>query len=187
MCDSEVCMYKNIDNSLAYRVFSGGPLVCIFTKSSNGVPDGMTAAWSCPFDPDVLLLVLDKDHTTSENIRHTKKFVIALPSNEQNHIALALGSVHGRDVGNKLQVKNIQIEKSQKFGLNVMKDALAYFECELQDEKLFSEKGICLSKVVNVYVKEELWNDKDECFNPGFKKTLHHVTGATFCSGGGLV
>lgn len=126
-------MYKNIDKTLAYRVFSGGPLVCIFTKSSKDVPDGMTAAWSCPFDPDVLLLVLDKAHTTSENIRHTKKFVVVLPSEDQKKIALDLGSVHGRDVGNKLLIKDVKTEKSQKFGLDVMSGALAYFECELQD------------------------------------------------------
>lgn len=151
-------MYKNIDKTLSYRVFSGGPLVCIFTKSSKEVPDGMTAAWSCPFDPDVLLLVLDKEHTTSENIRHTKKFVVALPCEEQ-----------------------------KKTALDVMSGALAYFECELQDEKLFEEKGICLSKVVNVYVKDDCWDDKEECFNPGIKRTLHHVAGSTFCSGGELV
>ncbi len=180
-------MYKNIDITLAYRVFSGGPLVCIFTKSSNDVPDGMTAAWSCPFDPDVLLLVLDKDHTTSENIRHTKKFVVALPSEDQKKTALDLGSVHGRDVGNKLQIKDVKTEKSQKFGLDVMSGALAYFRCALQDEMLFEEEGICLSKVVNVYVKDDSWDDKEECFNPGFKRTLHHVTGSTFCSGGELV
>lgn len=52
---------------------------------------------------------------------------------------------------------------------------------------LFEEKGICLSKVVNVYVKDDSWDDKEECFNPGFKRTLHHVTGSTFCSGGELV
>ena len=98
-----------------------------------------------------------------------------------------LGSVHGRDVGNKLQIKDVKTEKSQKFGLDVMSGALAYFECELQDEKLFEEKGICLSKVVNVYVKDDCWDDKEECFNPGIKRTLHHVAGSTFCSGGDLV
>ena len=166
-------MYKNIDNSLAYRAFSGGPLVCIFTKSSKDVPDGMTAAWSCPYDPDVLLLVLDKEHTTSENIRHTKKFVVALPSEDQKKTALELGSVHGRDVGNKLQVKDIKTEKSQKFGLDVMSDALAYFECELQDEELFADKGICLSKVVNVYVKADCWDDKEECHYCCYKLQIH--------------
>lgn len=180
-------MFKKIDNSFAYSVLAGGPIINIFTIGKDGIEDGMTAAWSCPYDPDVLLLVLDKEHTTSENIRHTKKFVVALPSEDQKKTALELGSVHGRDVGNKLQVKDIKTEKSQKFGLDVMSDALAYFECELQDEELFADKGICLSKVVNVYVKADCWDDKEECFNPGFKRTLHHVTGSTFCSGGELV
>ena len=76
-------MYKQLDPNFAYRVFTGGPLITIFTKNEKDIPDGMTAAWSCPYDPDVLLLVLDKDHTTSENIRHNGKLVVAIPSADQ--------------------------------------------------------------------------------------------------------
>ena len=70
-------MFKKIDNSFAYSVLAGGPIINIFTIGKDGIEDGMTAAWSCPFDPDVLLVVIDKTHTTAKNIRETKKLVIA--------------------------------------------------------------------------------------------------------------
>ncbi len=90
-------MYKNIELNHAYRAFTGGPMICIFTKSKDGVPDGMSAAWNCPFDTDELILVLDKGHTTAENIRNGSKIVVAIPSSNQIPEILKLGSVHGRD------------------------------------------------------------------------------------------
>ena len=180
-------MYKQLDPNFAYRVFTGGPLITIFTKNEKDIPDGMTAAWSCPYDPDVLLLVLDKDHTTSENIRHNGKLVVAIPSADQKDIALTLGSVHGRDVGNKLQIKRIDTELSKSFEYPVIKDALAYFECVCEDAALFAEKGICLAKVKNVYVLEEMWDDANEHFVPGCTHTLQHVSAGNFKTGGKVI
>lgn len=180
-------MYKNIDTKYAYRAFSGGPIICIFTKSKEGIANGMTAAWSCPFDTNELLLVLDKGHTTTKNILDGSKIVVALPNKEQLAELLKLGSVHGRDCKDKLKEQDIDTELSHEFQMPVMKDALAYFECELNDKEIFASKGICLSKVVNVYVKNELWNDENNSFDKGCLNTLHHVSEATFSTGGEIV
>ena len=48
-------------------------------------------------------------------------------------------------------------------------------------------RGLACFRSDELYVKDDSWDDKEECFNPGFKRTLHHVTGSTFCSGGELV
>ncbi|MGN0915799.1 MAG: flavin reductase family protein [Succinivibrio sp.] len=180
-------MYKTIETKLAYRAFAGGPIVNLFSKDENGVADGMTAAWNCPFDVDVLLVVIDKGHTTYENILKTGKVVISLPNADQIPQLLSLGSVHGRDVGNKLEKQNINVEKSKSYGFDVMSDALAYFECTLDDKALFEDKGILLARVENVYVKEDLWSDSEESFNPGCLNTLHHVSGGSFSTGGKVV
>lgn len=180
-------MYKNIDTKFAYRAFTGGPIICIFTKSKEGIANGMTAAWSCPFDTNELLLVLDKGHTTSKNIIDGSKIVIALPNSEQVDELLKLGSVHGRDCKDKLKEQGINTELSEKFQMPVMKNALAYFECKLSDKDLFTSKGICLSKVVNVYVKNDMWNEKNNSFDKGCLHTLHHVSEANFTTGGELV
>jgi len=181
-------MYKNLDVKLAYRVFSGGPMICIFTKSKEGVPNGMSAAWNCPFDTDELILVLDKGHTTAENIRNGSKIVVALPAAGQIPQILALGSIHGRDCTvDKFTEKNLETEESLSFKMSVIKGALAYFECELSDKTLFDDKGICLCKVKNLYVQENMWDDETNSFKTGCLNTLHHVADTVFCTGGQLV
>ena len=106
-------MFKKIDNSFAYSVLAGGPIINIFTIGKDGIEDGMTAAWSCPFDPDVLLVVIDKTHTTAKNIREIKKLVIALPTKEGIEDSLKLGSIHGRDDQNKLN--KVKLERTENF------------------------------------------------------------------------
>ena len=66
-------------------------------------------------------------------------------------------------------------------------DANAYFECELTDPELLKDKGICLCKVLNVYVKEELFDDESQSFVPGCLNTLHHVSGGSFSTSGEIV
>lgn len=180
-------MYKNLDTKLAYRVFTGGPLVCISTKNKQGTDNIMTAAWSCPYDTDMLLLVLDLGHTTTANLKDGSKLVVALPSKDQKDIALKLGSVHGSESGDKFEHFKLPFEKSLKLGFKTLKDANAYFECELTDPELLKDKGICLCKVLNVYVKEELFDDESQSFVPGCLNTLHHVSGGSFSTSGEIV
>ena len=78
-------------------------------------------------------------------------------------------------------------EKSEKFCFKTLKGANAYFECELTDLDLLKDKGICLCKVVNVYVKEELFDEKTQSFVPGCLNTLHHVSGGSFSTSGEIV
>ena len=39
-------MYKQLDPNFAYRVFTGGPLITIFTKNEKDIPDGTIVAGS---------------------------------------------------------------------------------------------------------------------------------------------
>lgn len=180
-------MYTKIDIKNAYRVFTGGPVITISTKSPSGVADIMTAAWSCPFDGDELLLVLSTEHTTSENIRNGSKIVVAIPSKEQVSDALKVGSVHGRDVGDKFKSTGVASVESELYKMTTLKDALAYFEGECSDLELFKDKGICLMKVANVYVRNDMWNQKNDNFVPGCFNTIHHVSGGAFASSGDLL
>ena len=76
------------------------------------------------------------------------------------------------------------IYNTEKFKLKVIPNCLAYFECELVDKDLLEKKGICLGRVVNLYVKEGLWNQSEHNFSNGAKLSLHHVTEDKFLSGG---
>lgn len=178
-------MFKKIDNALAYRVYTGGPIINVFSISKDGVFDGMTAAWNCPFDTDELIVVIDKGHTTTQNILDTGKLVLAIPCENNLRDLLKLGSSHGRD--NKNKISEVVTEKTANFEYPILKGSLAYFECVLNDKALFADKGICLAKVEHVYVEKSLWDDMEDAFVPGCFETLSHVKGATFSKGGKII
>lgn len=180
-------MYKSIPERCAARVLSGGPIVTVSSQSSDGVADIMTAAWNCPFDSNIVQVTLDLGHTTSENIKNTGKFVLGIPSKDQVEEIMKAGSVHGRDVGDKFDKLSIPYEFSEKLGLKVLRDQLAYIECELFDFDIFAKSGICLGKAVSLYVQDKEWNDSEECFLDGAKHTLHHVKDNIFLCGHSII
>ena len=176
--------YQKVDVSEAFRVYTGGGTVTVATTSEQGVSDIMTAAWNCPFDASEILVVLASTHTTTENILKTSKFVVAIPEASQKEQILNVGSVHGRDCGDKFAATGVPFELSEKLQIMVLPNCLAYFECELADKELLAKTGICMGHVINLYVREGLWNEEEHSFAKGAKLSLHHVTEDKFLTGG---
>ena len=168
-------MYKKINNRAANRLLCGGQIINISSVSDDGVSDVMTAAWNCPFDADQVLVVLDRGHTTTANIADNGKFVISIPSEADIAVINRVGSVHGRDVGDKFEWAGVSSEKSEVLGLKVLPNALAYIECELAEKDVLDKTGVCIGKVVNIYVKDGLWNDEESHFAEGMKLTISYV------------
>lgn len=168
-------MYKNLPARAANRLLCGGQIINVSSVSAEGVYDVMTAAWNCPYDADQVLVVLDKGHTTTANIIADGRFVISVPSERDIQVINKVGSAHGRDTGDKFAWAGITPETSEKLGLKVIPGALAYIECELLDAEVLRKTGICLGTAVNVYVKEELWDENGSHFAEGMKHTMSYV------------
>ena len=112
-------MYKKINVRAANRLLCGGQIINISSVSSDGIHDVMTAAWNCPFDADQVLVVLDRGHTTTANILANGKFVISIPSEKDIEIINKVGSVHGRDVGDKFVWAGVKPDSSPVLNLQV--------------------------------------------------------------------
>ena len=97
-------MYKKLPPGAANRLTCGGQMVTVATSSKEGVGDIMTAAWNTPYDSDQVLVVLDRGHTTTKNIIETGKFVVAIPHEGQIADINRVGSIHGRDSGDKFRL-----------------------------------------------------------------------------------
>ncbi len=176
--------YQNLDVKEAFRVYTGGNTVTVASTSKDGVADVMTVAWNCPYDSDEIIVILALSHTTTENILDTGKFVVAIPEALQKEQILKVGSMHGRDCGDKFTASGVEYELSQKYSFKVLKNCLAYFECTLSDKELLKKTGICMGHVENLYVRAGLWNEEFHNFKEGAKLALHHVTEDQFLSGG---
>ena len=173
-------MYIEIDVANAYRVVTGGPVIMIASKSKAGVNDVMTCAWNCPFDVDETIVVLDRSHTTADNINDTLKYVICIPGNDLIDTLLAVGSAHGRDCGDKFAATNTKAQTDVNLSCAVPEGCLAYIECELTDKDLFNKKGIALGKVTKCLVRKEYWNQEQESFEKAAALMVHHVEGSSF-------
>ncbi len=169
-------MYKDLTVRCANRLISGGQIVNISSVSKSGVADVMTAAWNTPYDSDQVLVVLDQGHTTTANIIETQKFVLSIPTEDQIALINKVGSAHGRDTGDKFEYAGVKADISEKLGLKVLPDAMAYIECELTDLETLKKTGVCIGKAVSIKVREDLWNSSDDSFGEGFKKTLHYIS-----------
>lgn len=175
--------YKALDLQQVFRVLGGGQTINISTISKNGVYDVMTAAWNTLYNMDEPLVVLDRNHTTSQNILDTHKYIIALPGKDLIGKLKQVGSAHGHDVGDKFKWAGITPEFTEKFKLPYIPGSLAYFECELSMEKIFDDTGILVGKCVNAMVREELFDFKRNVFDPGLKQLLHTLDEDSFLVG----
>lgn len=184
---NEDFMYQTITTRAANRLTSGGQIITVATTSKDGVADVMTAAWNCPYDSDQVLVVLDLGHTTTKNILETGKFVVAIPSNKQIYTINKVGSAHGRDTGDKFVWAKADSEVSPTLGIKVLKDCLAYIECELTNASVLEQTGVCLGKAVNIYVKEGLWDDVNSSFAEGLKQAVHYIKEDQYLSGGDII
>lgn len=177
-------MLVSLPPSKASRFVCAGQIVTVSTKSTENIFDVMTAAWNCPFDSDQVLVVLDKGHTTTKNIIETKKFVLSIVSKEHLNSILKVGSQHGRDVGDKFSWADLEYDVTEKLGLHVLKDVLAYIECELSEPEVLEKTGVCIGKAINIKVKEGLYNEDTDSFIEGAKQTIRYVSNTEFVTGG---
>ena len=180
-------MLKQIETRAANRLTCGGQIVNVSSVSKEGVADVMTAAWNTPYDSDQVLVVLALGHTTTQNILDTGKFVVTIPHEGQIFEINKVGSIHGRDCGDKFEWAGITPERSAKLGYKIMPDPLAVIECELIDKETFAKTGVCLGKAISISVQEELWDAEKASFAAGFARTLHYITADAYYVGGKVV
>ena len=173
-------MLIDIPVSKAYSLLTGSPTVMVTSQSPQGVDNVMANAWNTLFEmgehPQVIV-VLDKCHTTFQNILFTKEFGISIPGTAMRREMLISGTVHGRDVGDKFQHLGIEKMPSTVIKAPLVKGALAHLECRLVDERLFENKGIAIGEIVAAHVREPYW-DGAHLVTDGQEETTMHAAGS---------
>ena len=128
------------------------PVVLIATYNEDGSVDVMNAAWVTAYDFTQIKLNISENHKTTENIRRTRCFSIALA--DLNHISEAdfFGLVSGKQDKNKFQKTGLKASKGEVVDAPVLDDFPVVLECELLDFEL--EYGV-IGEVKRVAVEEE--------------------------------
>ncbi|NPA39543.1 MAG: flavin reductase family protein [Thermodesulfobacteria bacterium] len=127
--------------------------VYVITAKWEDKINGMTAAWvsQVSFKPRLLAVAIAPQRYTYELIKQSKMFCINVLGKDGINIAKKFGFTSGKDT-NKFE--GIPYKASLN-GLPVLKDALAYFECEVYDSCKAGDHVIFLGEVSDYEVLQE--------------------------------
>ena len=128
------------------------PVVLIATYNEDGSIDVMNAAWATAYDFTQVKLNISENHKTTENIRRTRCFSIALA--DVAHMAEAdyVGIVSAKTVKDKFERTGLKAEKGEMVNAPVLSDFPLILECELVDFEL--EYGV-IGEVKRVAVDDK--------------------------------
>ena len=125
----------------------------IGTYDENGVPNAMNAAWGIQSDYGEITLFLGK-HKTTENIKKTKAFTVAMATKDTVVISDYFGVETGNRV-NKLQKAGCHVHRSAHVNAPIIEEYPLTLECRVKS----FEDGILVGEIVHVSADESILTD----------------------------
>lgn len=127
----------------------------IGTYDENGVPDAMNAAWGQQSDDGEITFFLGK-HKTTENIKKTGAFTVAMATKDTVVISDYFGVESGRNV-NKIEKAGVHVHKSAHVNAPVIEEYPLTLECEVKSYD--EETGVLTGKIVSSQADEKILTD----------------------------
>lgn len=127
----------------------------IGTYDENGVPNCMTAAWGTQSALDEISLFLGK-HKTTENLKTTGAFTVALSTEETCKLSDYFGVESGKNI-NKIEKAGCHAHKAPHVNAPILDEYLLWLECEV---KSFNEEnGHLQGKIVAMLADDAIITD----------------------------
>jgi len=138
--DKEVNMQKTITRAVPTGVW-------VVTARSGDKINGMTAAWATQvsFKPRLVAVSIAPPRFTYSLINESGYFCLNLLSEDQIELANHFGFKSGRKVD---KFKGVDYENGPK-GSPILKDAVAYVECELKDTFKTGDHDLFVGEVID--------------------------------------
>ena len=148
-------MQKEVPFSEAKNARYPKGIFIAIAKDANGKCNPVTAGsvMYVSANPSMFAVSLSPTHHTTAAIRHSKEFVIALPSEGQAEETMLYGTRSGRDT-DKFAVANAKTEPAHKIDCVLLSDAVANYECKLVDEVKTGDHVVFAGEVVCSHVNE---------------------------------
>lgn len=127
----------------------------IGTYDENGVPNAMNAAWGIQSDYGEITLFLAK-HKTTENIRKTGAFTVAMATKDTVLISDYFGVETGNCV-NKIEKAGCHVHKSEHVNAPIIEEYPLTLECECKSWD--DETGILVGTIVSQQADEAILTD----------------------------
>lgn len=128
--------------------------VCI-TRDCGGRYNPMTLGWFMPasMDPPMLAIAVGKKRHSLAAIRHSRAFVVSFLAESQSELARYFGTHSGRDE-DKLEAVSCSTRPASKIDGLIISDAVANFECEMNQEIDSGDHVIFVGSVVCSHVTD---------------------------------
>ena len=127
----------------------------IGSYDENGVPNAMNAAWGIQSDYGEITLFLAK-HKTTDNIKKTKAFTVAMETKDTVVISDYFGVETGNRV-NKIEKAGCHVHKSAHVNAPIIEEYPLTLECEMKSWD--DETGILVGKIVSEQADESILTD----------------------------
>jgi flavin reductase (DIM6/NTAB) family NADH-FMN oxidoreductase RutF len=175
--------YISIPSSKAYRLINAGALGIICSRSSSGDYDMAPVAWLTPEENDPvtrLLLSVDREHQTTQNIIASREFAVAIPHITQVDLVRNLGSISGSEC-DKISKFGIETINSEKICVKMPSNCIGYIECilhkSIEDDEIILLIGeVIYTRVDRLAYSNRLLSEKPE------GKAIHHIGGNSFAT-----
>jgi flavin reductase (DIM6/NTAB) family NADH-FMN oxidoreductase RutF len=149
-------MQKQVEYADAIKTKYPEQLVIAVAKDRNGKFNPITLGWTMIVSgkPPMMAIAVAKTHYSVEVITFAECFTIAYPSSEMGEAAMFFGSRSGRDV-DKLAEFNCETAPAVEIDSVLLADAVANFECTLEQHMHAGDHVIFVGKVVAVHTNSE--------------------------------
>ncbi|MCR4428240.1 MAG: flavin reductase family protein [Caldiserica bacterium] len=127
--------------------------------------------WIMPLsgEPPLLALALKETRFGYELLRKSGEFGINVPSFNQAEKVWRCGKTSGREE-DKFALTGFSREKGEAIKAPMIKEAIAWLECQLFEDKPFGDHRLIVGKVLRARVKEEVF---DQNYQENFLPCLH--------------
>ncbi len=130
------------------------PVLMVAAYDKEGVPNVMSAAWGTISQMDKVVLMIDEDHKTTQNVLERKAFTVSLADKRSIKAADYFGIVSGNKVADKVKRSGVRVSKSGKVDAPVIEDFPITMECELAEVVRTETMFAIVGRIVNVAADE---------------------------------
>jgi flavin reductase (DIM6/NTAB) family NADH-FMN oxidoreductase RutF len=166
-------MQKKTDYNQAIKTKYPEQIVIAIAKDKNGKANPVTVGWTmiASGEPAMLAIALTPKRYSTAAIRHSKCFTVAYPSEEMAKHTLFFGTHSGKDT-DKFAETGCKHSPAEKIDSVILDDAVANFECVLENERTCGDHIIFVGKVVACHTNSE---DKKRLYSVGPDRQLGGV------------
>ena len=135
------------------------PVLIVAAYDENGKVNALNAAWGMICAMDKVMLFIDEDHKTTQNILKSKAFTVSLADRDHMDVADFFGIATGNKMEDKFERTGYTAIKSEFVNAPIIDEFPVTMECELSDVIERGDIYAIVGKIVNTVAEEGVLSD----------------------------